>query len=119
MTLNKVFYDGLFFYPQFEEEQHVDYKIELFEFNDKRNSKVQGTEVGDLYLIAFFKSDSETVIKLDDNFEAIFVDPLTYIKNLIGSKLYGIMVKKTKKSEKWFKGMLKNLKEKDNGNKLG
>ena len=90
-------YDGFFFYPQYDEDIHVDYKIEAFVFNEKKlkSKKIEFTEIGDKYYIAFFKSDKETILKFDEDFEAIFVDPLIYVKNLIGSNLYGCMVRKT------------------------
>lgn len=104
-------YDGFFFYPIFNETTHIDYNIDLFQFNERKTKSniVEKYELGDMYLIAFFKSDVKDVIKLNDNFEAVFIDPMTYIKNLIGSGLYGLMVKKTKKSEKWFKETLTNF----------
>ena len=105
-------YDGFFFYPQYDEDIHVDYKIEAFVFNEKKlkSKKIEFTEIGDKYYIAFFKSDKETILKFDEDFEAIFVDPLIYVKNLIGSNLYGCMVRKTSKSGKWFKGFLTDFK---------
>lgn len=101
-------YDGFFFYPFYEEDVHVDYSIEGFVFNDKKlkSKKIEFTEIGDMYHIAFFKADKETILKFDEDFEAIFADPLTYVKNLIGSSLYGCMVRKTSKSSKWFKKFL-------------
>lgn len=106
-------YDGFFFYPFYEEDVHVDYSIEGFVFNDKKlkSKKIEFTEIGDMYHIAFFKADEKTVLKFDEDFEAIFVDPLTYVKNLIGSSLYGCMVRKTKKSGKWFKKFLTEFEE--------
>ena len=105
-------YDGFFFYPQYDEDIHVDYKIEAFVFNEKKlkSKKIEFTEIGDKYYIAFFKFDKETILKFDEDFEAIFVDPLIYVKNLIGSNLYGCMVRKTSKSGKWFKGFLTDFK---------
>jgi hypothetical protein len=104
-------FDGFFFLPIYDEDIHVDYKIDLFEFNEKKlkSKKIEHTEIGDMYHIAFFKIDNDT-FKYDESFEAIFVDPLTYVKNLIGSNLHGIMVRKTKKSTKWFNQVLTNLK---------
>lgn len=106
-------YDGFFFYPQYREDIHVDYKIEIFIFNDKKlkSEKIEYNDIGDKYYIAFFKSDNETLLKFDGDFEAIFIDPLTYIKNLIGSNLYGCMVRKTSKSGKWFKKYLTAFKK--------
>lgn len=118
-TQNKILienYDGIFFYPKFEEFIHTDYRIELFSFNDEtlKSEKIEHTELGDKYYIAFFKFHEEKILDLDECFEAIFIDPLTYIKNLVGSNFYGCMVRKTKTSGEWFKGMLKSFQESAN-----
>jgi hypothetical protein len=67
---------------------------------------VEGSDVGPVYHIAFFRKGEDDKPIFDDHFEAIIGDPHTYIKNLNG--LYGCMVKKTDKSPKWFEDYLYN-----------
>jgi hypothetical protein len=51
-------------------------------------------------------------LQFDEAFDAIFKDPLEYIKGLIGSNVYGTMVKKRQDSPKWFEKYLHELKTK-------
>lgn len=98
-------YDGFYFLPGDEENE---YEISFFTFNpDKQGTPIENTEVGYKYHVAFFKQIEEDNIEFNDTFEAIFADPLTYIRGLAGSNLYGTFVKKTEKSKEWFDNYLK------------
>ncbi len=98
-------YDGIFFLPGDEDDETV---IQFFNFKeDMAGGKlVEGSDIGPVYHIAFFRRGEDDKPVFDDHFEAIIGDPHTYIKNLNG--LYGCMVKKTDKSPKWFEDYLYN-----------
>jgi hypothetical protein len=60
-----------------------------------------------MFHVAFFTRNVEGKPEFDDSFEAIFIDPLTYVsKTLMGSEIYGCFCRKTDKSEKWFEDYL-------------
>lgn len=115
-NFNDIEYDGFWFFPQSNEENsHVDYEIHFFKFKeDVDNSpKIEYNEMGDKYHTVFIDFD-ENGIKIEDTFEALFIDPFVYIKNLIGSHLFGCMIRKTEKSTEWLKDYLTNITENAN-----
>lgn len=101
MKLNMKDFDGLYFTPG---EEDTDLTISYFRFDDDRNNAtpVEGTDTGDKYHIAFFKYNENDEFVFDDTFEAIFSDPITYVKTLAGLNLFGCILRKTEKSQKWF-----------------
>jgi hypothetical protein len=108
--MNKINFDGFFFTPgEYEDEL----QLSFFEFQKKkdRGEKIEHTQLGDKYHIAFFKMNEKGVLEFDESFEAIFADPLVYVKNLVGGRLGGCVLRKTTKSTKWFKNYLKKTKE--------
>lgn len=97
-------YDGFYFLPGNEEHE---YEISFFNFNeDRKGQPVDNTQVGFMYHVALFRQNEENRVEFDETFEAIFSDPLTYIRNLVGLNLYGTFVKKTEKSKEWFDNYL-------------
>jgi len=99
-------YDGFFFTPGVEEDE---LELSFFDYNEenlKNAEKVENTDIGDKYHIAFFKPNDEGLVEFDETFEAIFADPVTYIKNLTGSQLFGCVLRKTTQSGKWFDNYL-------------
>ena len=72
---------------------------------------VENTNYGSTYHIAFFQRGKDGKPVFDESFEAILGDPAQYIKNLAGSEIYGCVVKKTTKSDKWFDNYLKRTNE--------
>lgn len=103
-------YDGFYFTPAEEEN---DLNITFFDFKpgvDKGNP-ICNTSIGDCWHVAFFRQGENGLPYFDDAFEAIFADPTVYIRNLIGANVYGCMVRKTEKSQKWFDDYLNNAKE--------
>ena len=98
-------YDGFYFLPG-DEENELD--ISYFQFSDDeyRKDVVKYSDLGDMYHIAFFRKDLQGHPDFDESFEAILIDPKTYITGLIGSNLYGCVVRKTKKSTEWFNDYL-------------
>jgi len=94
-------YDGFYFLP---DEGDDDLQIAYFNFKDEfaNGTPIEQSSIGYKYHIAFFKRDDEGNPVFDDTFEAIFGDPVIYIKNLVGAGLYGCVLKKTEKSQEWF-----------------
>ena len=101
-------YDGVYFLPGDDESELV---ISYFDFKGDMEGGVPGggSQIGDVWQVAFFKQDEEGDPVFDDTFEAIFACPATYISNLAGSNVYGCMVRKTDKSVKWFDDYLKRI----------
>jgi hypothetical protein len=94
-------YDGFYFLP---DEGDDDLQIAYFNFKDEfaNGTPIEQSSIGYKYHIAFFRRDDEGNPVFDDTFEAIFGDPVIYIKNLVGAGLYGCVLKKTEKSQEWF-----------------
>ena len=103
-------YDGIYFLPGDEEGELV---LSYFNFNDEMAGGVpiETTSFGSKYHIAFFQRGDDGKPVFDDSFEAILGDPATYIKNLTGTEIYGCVVKKTTKSDKWFNDYLARTKD--------
>jgi hypothetical protein len=101
-------YDGVYFLPGEEDDELI---ISYFDFKDDMAGGVpyEGTQIGDIWQVAFFKRDDQGDPVFDDHFEAIFACPATYISNLAGANVYGCMVRKTDKSVKWFEDYLKKV----------
>lgn len=105
-------FDGLYFLPSDEEDDGLVLKYFNFtapEFVDAE--PVDGTKVGDMYHIAFFREDEQGDPVFDESFEAIFACPRTYVRQLAGMGLYGCMLRKTTKSGKWFDDYLTGIKK--------
>jgi hypothetical protein len=101
-------YDGFYFMPPNNENEEGF----IFHFFNLKNEHENGAPIdnsnmGDMFHVAFFKRDDDGKPQFDDSFEAIFIDPITYVsKTLIGSEIYGCFCRKTDKSEKWFEDYL-------------
>lgn len=100
-------HDGIFFTPADEDNLELSY----FDIVGDRGEPIEGSKYGHKYHIAFFKGLPNGDIVFDESFEAIFADPATYIKGLIGCELFGCILKKTTTSSKWFEDYLKRTKE--------
>lgn len=96
-------FDGFYFIPDSEDFDN-NYKMVFFNMKDEcSNSKtVESSEMGLKYHLCFFKTDDNGAPVFDDAFEAILVDPISYIKNLTGSGVGGCVLKKTEKSDIWW-----------------
>lgn len=103
-------YDGFYFTPAEEDD---DLNITFFDFkhSSEKGYPVSNTSIGDCWHVAFFRQDGNGIPYFDETFEAIFSDPTVYVKNLIGANLYGCIVRKTEKSQKWFEEYLENAKK--------
>jgi len=94
-------YDGFYFLPGDDDEE---LNLSYFKFKEEafKGKPVGSSTVGDMYHVAFFSRDDLGNPKFDDTFEAIFADPSVYIKGLVGSNVYGCILRKTEKSQEWF-----------------
>jgi hypothetical protein len=95
-------YDGFRFYPSSDNGMDG-FAITTFDFtNDLANSSpIENSSMGYTYHVALFQHDGDEKVKVNDLFEAIFVDPLVYLKNLGGTDFFGFFVRKTDKSDAW------------------
>jgi hypothetical protein len=100
--------DGLAFIPGEEGET----EIRFMTFYEPMKGKVQVSSSGGVhYHVCFLKYDESDNLVFDDSFDAIFMDPLEYIKGLIGTNIYGTMIKKRENSDVWFQKYLTEIKE--------
>jgi len=100
-------FDGIYFLP-YEDEKEEGLLISYFDFKNEMadGTPIEGTAIGPKYHIAFFKQGEDGMPVFDETFEAILGDPGKYIQNLTGAGVYGCVVKKTNKSQKWFEDYL-------------
>ena len=95
-------YDGFRFYPSSDNGMDG-FAITTFDFaNEMANSTpIENSSMGYTYHVALFQHDGDEKVKINDLFEAIFVDPLVYLRNLGGTDFFGFFVRKTDKSDAW------------------
>ena len=95
-------YDGFRFYPSSDNGMDG-FAITTFDFaNEMANSTpIENSSMGYKYHVALFQHDGDEKVKVNDLFEAIFVDPLVYLRNLGGTDFFGFFVRKTDKSDAW------------------
>jgi hypothetical protein len=103
-------YDGLYFLPGDDDDEMA---FAFFDMKDEsyKHEPIENTSFGDKFHIAFFKRDENGDVTFDEHFEAIFGDPMTYLKALIGMNLFGCMVRKTESSNVWFDSYLKKAQK--------
>jgi len=101
-------FDGFYLIPG-NNEREIEYRF--FKFHDDKSlgDKVDGTDVGDMYHVAFFKQKKDGDVEFDDCFEAIFADPVVYSKNLYGMNIFGTFLKKRENSPEWWDDYLKSV----------
>ncbi len=102
--MKKCKYDVLFFLPGSKHET-IHLKQQVYK---KPGKKLDGSVLGDAYHIVLFKLEEDEMVDLD-NFDAILIDPFTYIGQLIPQNWYGLVAKKTTTSKKFLKSTLDNL----------
>jgi len=104
-------YDGFLFLPSDEEEDDEDtLEFRFIKYKQDFGPAVEGNDIGEKYHVAFFKRDEEGKFHFDEEFEAIFSDPMTYAKGLIGYNLFGTIVKKKENTRPWFDEYLTDIK---------
>jgi hypothetical protein len=104
--------DGFYLLPGDDGEEEYSVKLSYFNFPKRYagGKKLDGSKIGEMYHVAFFKKTEDSLPELETTFEAIFIDPEEYVKTLIGLDIYGCFVKKTEYSHKWFNDYLKHAK---------
>lgn len=101
-------YDGFIFLPDDDDEDELEFRF--ITYKENFGNPIESSEHGDKYHVAFFRRDRETgEYSFDETFEAIFSDPLTYVKNLKGTQVFGTMVRKKEKTTEWFNNYLTDL----------
>lgn len=102
--MKKSKFDVMFFLPGVKDETvHIEQQV-----YKKPGKKLDGSVLGDAYHIVLFRLDDDEMVDLD-NFDAILIDPLTYISQLIPQNWYGLVAKKTTTSKKFLKKTLDDL----------
>ena len=94
-VLQEEAHDALFFLPGPNKDT---IHLEGATYKDAGES-VGGSSLGDAYHVILFKESDEGELVDIDMFDAIFVDPLEYMSNLIPSGIFGIMARKTTTSD--------------------
>ena len=109
-------FDGFYFLPtKSDNEMH----LAFFKLKDENlGVPVKTNSIGDMFHVAFFRPGKDGHPEFDDEFEAIFSDPVTYVKNLIGANIYGTFLRKTEKSGEFWKEYLDDAKSKCNMSKV-
>ena len=74
-------------------------------------TKIGGSELGDNFDIILFREDSDGKLIEPDRFEAILMEPLEYISNLIKGDWYGIIARKTTTSNTFIQKAFDKLQE--------
>lgn len=98
-------YDGFYFLPHGKYGE--DLKFSYFSLkDDDKGTPVGGNDFGDMYHVVMFKEDKDGFPVFDDAFDAILGDPQKYVENLLGAELYGCVLRKTDKSNKWLEDYL-------------
>ena len=105
-------YDGFLFLPSDDEDEDTDaLEFRFIKYQQDYGSPIEGNSIGEKYHVAFFTRDKEGQFHFDEEFEAIFGDPIQYAKGFIGQNLFGTMVKKKENTSKWFSEYLTDIKE--------
>jgi hypothetical protein len=104
-------FDGIYFLPSSEQDSTVKYLF--FDLSEEfvSSQKVDHSSIGDCFHIAFVRPNEKGMPILNDHFEAILIDPMTYLRTLIGTDIYGCIVRKTEKSHLWFNQYVNRMKE--------
>ena len=104
-------YDGFYFLPP-ENENEEGFIFHFFKLKNELSdgNPIDNSKMGDMFHVAFFKRNDFGKPEFDDSFEAIFIDPITYVsKTLMGSEIYGCFCRKTDKSVEWFQDYLNRV----------
>jgi hypothetical protein len=116
--MSKEEYDGFYFLPG---DEDGDLNIAYFKFKSGEEfdaKPVEDSPLGSTYHIAFFRRDVNGDPMFDEAFDAVFTDPSVYIQQLVGSNLYGCVLRKTEKSAKWWQEYLTRAQKTCMMNKL-
>jgi hypothetical protein len=104
-------FDGFLFLPAddvAEDEDGIEFRF--IKYKNDLGAPIEFNDIGEKYHVALFKQDENGDFQFLETFEAIFSDPLTYVRNLVGCNLFGTMVKKKERSVEWFEEYLTDIK---------
>jgi len=99
-------FDVLTFLPG-KKQNEVEISSAIYE---DPGEKLGTGRMGDCYQILLFKKNDEKVLELDV-FDAILTDWLEYASGLIPMNWFGVICKKTTKSDKMVQSMLDHLRK--------
>ena len=102
---NKDEHDAIFFIPGPKKDS---IQIEGATYKEP-GEKVGGSAMGDSYHVILFKEADDGELVDIDQFEAIFVDPLEYMSELIPQNWFGIMAKRTTTSNNFIQNTFAKL----------
>lgn len=105
-------YDGFYFQPT-KDEEGVEFNYFKFNEDKDRGYKVEITEMGDKYHIILWKSAEDGLPFIDDNYEAILIEPVVYAQHLVSGTIpmYGVIVRKTTESFKFVESYLEKFED--------
>ena len=98
-------FDAFFFLPG-EDENTVHLEGATYKIPGER---VGGSALGDSYHVILFKESNSGELVDIDRFEAVFVDPVAYMSNLIEIGWFGILTRMTTTSEKFINSTFDKL----------
>lgn len=96
-------YDGVYFHPS---EDDSGLEMAFFKAETDLGSPIESTEIGDMFHFMFFRMDENGLPKFDETFDAVLGDPMKYLTGLVGSGLFGCLLRKTERSHIWMKEYL-------------
>lgn len=99
-------FDGFYLVPT--DEGEVEFKFFKATEGNDFGAKVDHTDIGDMYHVAFFRYKEGNLI-FDECFDAIFADPVFYANGLIGGDIYATFMRKTTNSSEWWSDYLKHI----------
>jgi hypothetical protein len=91
-----------------DKKDTLDVRTNLYK---ESSESVEVTELGKKYHIILFKEDEKGMVINPDKFEAILIDPLEYISELIPQYWFGIIARKTAKSGKFIDNLFDKMME--------
>ena len=91
-----------------DEKDTLDVRTNLYIEN---NESIESTSLGKKYHIILFREDEKGMVINQDKFEAILLEPLEYISELIPQRWYGIIARKTKSSGKFIDNLFDKMME--------
>jgi hypothetical protein len=105
-------YDGFYFQPT-KDEEGVEFNYFKFNEDKDRGDKVEISEMGDKYHIILWKSSENGLPFIDDNYEAILIEPVVYAQHLVSGAIpmYGVIVRKTTESFKFVESYLEKFED--------
>jgi hypothetical protein len=98
-------FDAFFFLPG-EKEDTVHLESATYK---EAGEKVGGSSLGDGYHIILFREDEEGELVDVEQFNAVLIDPVTYITRMIDIEWYGILARMTTTSESFIKSTFDKL----------